>query len=117
MTESDPTASASIHNRPRRRRHSHPARGARIAAAGISTSVALSIVAVLGARGLPVAQDQVDVVTSLPGIGIDQATTVAQTVTVDESSQAPIQLTANPVLRAAPATPAAMPMARTNGSR
>jgi hypothetical protein len=70
--------------------------------------------AVLGAQG-PLAPDQVDVVNLSPGIDIDPAT--AMVVAVAESSEASIQLTASPVLRAAPAPPAATPMARTNGSR
>lgn len=102
--------------RPLRQRH--PAHKARIMSAGLSTAAMLGIVAALGAQNPSVA-DVVEAPASVPNVtAVDPSAPTS--VVVSELSDQPIQLTATPIVRAAqPAATqaAAVPVARTNGSR
>lgn len=109
--------------RPRRR---HPALGARIAATGLSTAAMLGMVAALGAQHPPSSAGApltpTGQVASAPTEPIDVAPTAStnRRVAVSELSGQPIQLDAQPVVRAAPAGRSGnqpTPVARTNGSR
>lgn len=104
-----------------RNRRRHPALGARIAAAGMSSAAMLGIVAALGAQQPPPASAVEAPAAEPPSvIVVDPRLSASKAVTVSRLSDEPIYLTATPVVRAAepaPASPAAAPVARTNGSR
>lgn len=104
--------------RPRRR---HPALGARILTAGMSTAAMFSIVAAIGVQNPPQTNAEQTAAPAVPAsIVVDPAAGAAGAVTLSELSDQPIQLTATPIVRAAQPAPtqaASAPVARTNGSR
>ena len=104
--------------RPRRR---HPALKSRIVSTGISAAAMFGIVAALGVQEARTPKVQ-ELPASVPQseIVVDPASAAPTAVVVSELSDRPVQLTATPVVRAAPPAPspvAAAPVARTNGSR
>ena len=108
----------------------HPARGARIAAAGLSLSTMLGLVGVMGyatrftstaTQPAPTPTPRIVVVVhQSPGTtptppGALTASATNAGATTNASAAAPIALTARPVVRQAPA--AQTPIAKTHGSR
>ena len=114
-----PTVPATARRRPKRR---HPALGARIVAAGLSTTAMLGIVAALGADAA--SPEPPPPAPALTATAIEAPVPAPPgqdlaAVTVTQVTNEPIQLTASPVVRA-PAPAAAQPQAAvvtTNGSR
>jgi len=125
-----------------RKRRGHPAIGARIASTGVSTAAMFTIVAWLGLNSSPETAGTPepvvhptttalveDVSIKPPTLGPVPTlnTTVSNRAVADQKTTAdsgalsqPIELTANPVLRApqpAPQVTAPAPVAKTNGSR
>jgi hypothetical protein len=108
----------------------HPAKGARIAAAGLSLATTLGLVGVMGyatrststaTQPAPTPAPRIVVVvhqnpgtTSTPPGALTASTTDAG-ATTNASAAAPIALTARPVVSQAPA--AQTPIAKTHGSR
>ena len=119
MTDDVPTTGTPPEPSPARRRpptEKHPAKNARIAAAGISATAGLAIVAVMGMTGGP-DSSTVPAEATPTIVVVDPNTTRPQRVVVTELTAEPVELTADPVVLVAAEPAPEQVSAQTNGSR